>query len=449
MSSKVAISVKNISKCYEIYAKPHHRLFQSLLHGRKQFYKEFWALKDISFEVKKGECIGIVGRNGCGKSTLLQIIAGTLTPTSGDVEVHGRVAALLELGSGFNSESTGRENVYINGTVLGLSRQEIDERFDDIAKFADIGEFIEQPVKTYSSGMLLRLAFAVIVHIDAEVLIIDEALAVGDVFFVQKCMRFLRNFMKNNTLIFVSHDTAAVNNLCDTAILLKDGIMKCIGAAKNVTETYLEEVYSTNHIPESKAETVNDAVKIDNVVHDEVSGLRDMRLDFINSTNFRNDIEVFDFIPNADSFGEKGAEIIKVEFLDANGLPLSWIVGGEMVCVRVVAQIKQVFERPIIGFCIKDKLGQYLFGENTFFTYCNRPVKAESEDILEARFTFYMPRLQNGDYSINAAIADGTQLDHVQHHWIHDALFFRSHATSAFLGLLALPMKNISLEIRK
>src|SRR3990167_2532409 len=196
MSSETAIKITNLSKCYHIYDKPHDRLLQMLMRGRKQYYREFWALNDVSFEIKKGETVGIIGRNGSGKSTLLQMICGTLNPTKGQVETHGRIAALLELGSGFNPEFTGRENVYMNASVLGLSNEEIDARFDDIAAFADIGEFIEQPVKTYSSGMMVRLAFAVIAHVDADILVIDEALSVGDAFFTQKCMRFLRKFME-------------------------------------------------------------------------------------------------------------------------------------------------------------------------------------------------------------------------------------------------------------
>ena len=198
-----AISIKNISKFFEIYEKPSHRLWQMLYHGRKRFYRPFWALQDISFEVKRGECVGIIGRNGAGKSTLLQIITGTLSPSSGTVECNGRVAALLELGSGFNPEFTGQENVYLNASILGLTKEEIDAKYDDIVAFADIGEFINQPVKSYSSGMAVRLAFAVVAHVDADILIVDEALSVGDAFFTQKCMRFLRQFMEKNTVLFV------------------------------------------------------------------------------------------------------------------------------------------------------------------------------------------------------------------------------------------------------
>lgn len=200
-SDNVAICIDGVSKYFEIYEKPAHRLLQMIFRGHRQYYRPFWALHDISFEVKRGECVGIIGRNGAGKSTLLQIITGTLTPSAGKVHIKGRVAALLELGSGFNPEFTGRENVYLNASILGLTNKEIDARYDDIVAFADIGEFIDQPIKSYSSGMVVRLAFAVVAHVDADVLIVDEALSVGDAFFTQKCMRFLRRFMKDNTVL--------------------------------------------------------------------------------------------------------------------------------------------------------------------------------------------------------------------------------------------------------
>jgi lipopolysaccharide transport system ATP-binding protein len=234
MSSEVSIRVEGLSKCFQIYDRPHDRLKQFVVprlqravrQPVKQYFKEFWAVKDVSFEVKKGETVGIIGRNGSGKSTLLQMICGTLNPSRGSIQTRGRIAALLELGSGFNPEFTGRENVYMNSAVLGLKKDEIDQRFEAITAFADIGEFLEQPVKAYSSGMMLRLAFAVIAHVDAEILVIDEALAVGDAFFTQKCMRFLRTFMKTGTVLFVSHDTGSIRNLCSKAIWLEKGIVR-------------------------------------------------------------------------------------------------------------------------------------------------------------------------------------------------------------------------------
>ena len=234
------IRVQNLSKCYQIYERPEDRLKQSLWRGKKQFYREFWALHDVSFEMQRGETIGIIGRNGSGKSTLLQLIAGTLNPSAGCVEVKGRVAALLELGSGFNPDFSGRENVYLNGAILGLSREDIHRRFDEIASFADIGDFIEQPVKTYSSGMMLRLAFAVSVCVDPDILIVDEALAVGDMGFQFKCMERLQQLCSSGTsLLFVSHDISTVKAFCQRVIYLVKGEVRGIGSASDMAEMYL------------------------------------------------------------------------------------------------------------------------------------------------------------------------------------------------------------------
>lgn len=227
MYSNIAISAKNLSKCYHIYNTPKDRLKQAISFGKKQYFQEFWALENISFEVKKGSSIGIIGRNGSGKSTLLQILCRTLTPTSGEVIINGKIAALLELGAGFNPEFTGRENVYLNGTILGLTKTEIDQRYDEIQAFADIGNFINQPVKTYSSGMFVRLAFAVQACVNPDILIVDEALSVGDVFFQQKCLQRMQQLRdQGTTLIFVSHDMSSVRDLCEQAIYLKKG--KCV-----------------------------------------------------------------------------------------------------------------------------------------------------------------------------------------------------------------------------
>ncbi|MDH3691926.1 MAG: ABC transporter ATP-binding protein [Gammaproteobacteria bacterium] len=239
MSSDNVIRVKNLGKCYHVYPQPEDRLKQLIWRGKKQFYREFWALRDISFEVKKGEMVGVVGRNGAGKSTLLQMVAGTLAPSSGQVEVNGRTAALLELGAGFNAEFTGRENVYLNGRILGLSREEIDARYDDIVSFADIGEFIDQPVKTYSSGMFVRLAFAVQASVEPDILLIDEVLAVGDIFFRQKCYRRIENLLSRGvSMLFVSHAMADIQQYCARAILIHGGQMLFQGSAIEAVRQY-------------------------------------------------------------------------------------------------------------------------------------------------------------------------------------------------------------------
>lgn len=451
MSSEIAIKVENLSKCYQIYDHPRDRLMQFVIPRLrrfvglppKQYYREFWALNDVSFEVKKGETVGIIGRNGSGKSTLLQMICGTLSPTGGSVETRGRIAALLELGSGFNPEFTGRENVYMNSAVLGLGKEEIDARFADIVAFADIDDFIEQPVKTYSSGMMLRLAFAVIAHVDADILVVDEALAVGDAFFTQKCMRFLRGFMKTGTVLFVSHDTGSIRNFCSYAVWLEKGQVIQEGAPKDVCELYLEAFYEAQQ-GKSSTTKLRAFKKIDDSLP-----LKDQRLEFINTSNLRNDLQIFNFDPNAASFGKGGAQIHDVRLLDENEHPLAWIVGGEKVTLRVVVHTYQDLDSPIIGFHIKDRLGQALFGDNTFLSYREKPIHCPQGNELQADFVFYMPLLPTGEYSITIAIANGTQEIHEQHHWIHDAVLFKSESSSVASGLIGIPMLEVKLQSLK
>lgn len=248
MSSDIVIEVENLSKCYQIYDNPRDRLLQMFCWGRKQFFQEFWALRDVSLQIEKGETVGIVGRNGSGKSTLLQLICGTLSPTGGSISSNGRIAALLELGSGFNPEFTGRENVYMNGALLGLAKEEIDARYDDIAAFADIGDFIKQPVKAYSSGMVVRLAFAVMVHVKPQILVIDEALAVGDAAFQRKCIRKIQDLVADDgvSLLFVSHDTETVKKICSRAVYLVNGLVRFIGQAKDVCIEYERDLFGAS-----------------------------------------------------------------------------------------------------------------------------------------------------------------------------------------------------------
>ena len=440
------IAINNVSKFFEIYEKPAHRLLQSLFRGKKQFYRPFWALQDVTFKVKRGECVGVIGRNGAGKSTLLQIITGTLAPSSGTVSLHGRAAALLELGSGFNPEFTGKENVYLNASILGLTRAEIDAKYQDIIDFADIGEFIDQPIKSYSSGMVVRLAFAVVAHVDADVLIVDEALSVGDAFFTQKCMRFLRNFIKTRTLIFVSHDVAAVNSLCTRAILLEHGRVKYEGDPKDVTEMYLEDMYESVQGESAKTHRTG-LLKNSLVLRPGEEDFRDARQDILNASSLRNDIQVFRFDENGAAFGKGGVTIEQVLLTDEDNAPLSWIVGGEMVCLRIVCHAHQDVSSPIVGFHLKDRLGQPLFGDNTFISYMNAPLHVPAGEVFCADFYFRMPILAAGTYSFVTAVAEGTQDEHVQHQWRHDALILTSVATSASAGMMGIPMRAIHLNI--
>jgi lipopolysaccharide transport system ATP-binding protein len=454
MSDDIAIRVEHLSKCYHLYDNPRDRLRQFVLPRAqrlvgappKQYYREFWALKDVSFEVRKGETVGIIGRNGSGKSTLLQMICGTLNPTGGSITTQGRIAALLELGSGFNPEFTGRENVYMNASVLGLTKDEVDARFDDIAIFADIGEFIEQSVNTYSSGMMVRLAFAVIAHVDADILVVDEALAVGDAFFTQKCMRFIRNFQNNGgTLLFVSHDTGAVVNLCTTAILLEQGQVSEVGSPKDVSERYLVALYESSQVVDGVLGVKENlwSGRQQSAVLD-----RDMREALFNSSTLRNDIEVFRFNPNSTGFGAGEAKIESVRLLDQDEAPLSWVVGGEDVILDVRCLAYKNLACPIIGFQFKDRLGQIIFADNTYLAYQHRPQTVARGGELVARFEFRLPVLPTGDYSFSVALAEGSQDNHVQHHWLHEALVVRVHASSICFGLVGVPMKKIMLVVQ-
>jgi lipopolysaccharide transport system ATP-binding protein len=447
-SEELALKVSSLSKCYRIYERPQDRLKQFVASALKHlggegtvYGKEFTALEDVSFEIHKGETVGIIGRNGSGKSTLLQLICGTLSPTSGIVETSGRVAALLELGAGFNPEFTGRENVYLNGSILGLTQAEITDRFEAIAAFAGIGLFMDQAVKTYSSGMYVRLAFSVMAHVDADILVIDEALAVGDVFFMQKCMRFLRKFQEKGTILFVSHDTSAVVNLCQRALWLDRGAVREFGSAKIVCEHYLATSYSQDpvtslprvEIPSSRAET------------DSVPPV-DMRAEWINRSCLRNDIEVFRFSGPDRSFGSGGASIVNVSLVDPVGRVLSWVVGGEKVEMTIEVNVLIPISSMIVGFFFKDRLGQVLFGDNTYLVYNSSPFAARAGDVVVARFSFRMPILPRGTYAVDVAIADGSYEEHVQHQWIHDAVTVESHSSSTSTGLVGIPFEGISLE---
>lgn len=443
-SEEAAIVLQDVGKVFEIYDRPVHRLLQMLFRGRRTFYRSFEALHHIDLTIRRGECVGIVGRNGAGKSTLLQIIAGTLAPTTGSVRTCGRVAALLELGSGFNPEFTGRENVFLNAAILGLSDDEIAARYDAIVDFADIGDFIDQPVRNYSSGMVMRLAFAVIAHVDADILIVDEALSVGDAFFTQKCMRFLRQFIATKTLFFVSHDVAAITSLCTHAVFLEHGRIKSAGEPKQITELYLEDIFEA---AQGKASTAASPFRRGLVLRQGEEDFRDARQDFLNSSSLRNDIQVFRFDPDAPAFGKGGACIEQVLLLDAQKRPLCWCTGGEVVTLRIDCRARQPLHGPIIGFYLKDRLGQTLFGDNTFLSYMDQPLHVEEGENFCASFCFRMPVLAAGDYSFAVAVAEGTQEEHVQHEWRHDALILTSVASSACAGIMGLPMRSIELAI--
>lgn len=297
----IAIKINHISKMYKLYNKPSDRFKEALGITKEKLYKEHYALNDISFEVKRGETVGIIGTNGSGKSTILKIITGVLNPTAGNIEVDGRISALLELGAGFNNEYTGLENVYLNGTMIGFTKEEIDERLQDILDFADIGDFINQPVKTYSSGMFVRLAFAVAINIDPEILIVDEALSVGDVFFQAKCYHKFEEFKKNGkTILFVSHDLSSINKYCDRVVLLNKGDKLAEGSPKDMVNMYKKLLVQEHDAVMDMAKT-SDGTHIDEIKEGEL---------WQNSFNIN---------PNHESYGNGEANIIDFAIVDHNG----------------------------------------------------------------------------------------------------------------------------------
>ena len=450
--------MSGVSKCYLVYDRPEHRLLQGLWRGRKRFYREFWALHELSFEVFRGETVGIIGHNGSGKSTLLQIICGTLSPTHGDVTVGGRVAALLELGSGFNPEFTGRENVYLNGTILGLSRHQIDARFEQIAQFAEIGDFIDQPVKTYSSGMIVRLAFAVIAHVDADVLVIDEALAVGDALFTQKCLRFLRGFQERGTILFVSHDTGAVLNLCKRALWLSQGRLVQAGAAKDVVEAYMRanveiaqrraesSASSPPGRPAASSATAPDSVAAGTATSAGASPAGATSVSQSGAAAGAGDgVTGPATTAGSTPFGAGGARVESVSVIGAKGTPTTMVRGGERITLRVGITAVRAVSSAIVGFNFKDRLGQVLFGQNTCTATEQAPVALAAGAHAVAEFTFEMPQLRTGKYSIDIAVAEGTQHEHVQHQWFFDGAVLDVITDGIVIGLLTQPMDSVTL----
>lgn len=408
MEDDVVLSVRNVSKCFEMYEKPVHRLYQTLFAGHKRFYKEFWALRDISFDVHRGECIGIIGRNGAGKSTLLQIITGTLAPTTGEVKLKGRVAALLELGSGFNPEFTGRENVYLNGSILGLTREEIDARYDEILAFADIGEFIDQPVKTYSSGMMVRLAFAVQVMVDPDVLIVDEALAVGDAAFQRKCYARMDALQARGvTILLVTHDMETVKQRCNRAILLTSGRTMFDGNALEAVFQYMrqlfpEETAAALVLPKESvfAGEEKEVSNTDYVLHVPVSAEGALR------------------------YGTKGARVVN---LDLHGLldPNVLITPGHLVidvsCIwdREFLRLKAVEGEYLpninIGCGVMNVKNELIFGINTYLHGLR--IDPFAKDHAVASFDFPVPELPTGQYFVHASIQMGTQTHALHLDW--------------------------------
>lgn len=381
--SEVAIKVENLSKMYKLYDRPMDRLKESLGITKKKNYKEYYALNDVNMEIKKGETVGIIGTNGAGKSTILKIITGVLNPTSGNVTINGRISALLELGAGFNPEYTGIENVYLNGTMIGFSREEIDAKLQDIVEFADIGDFIDQPVKTYSSGMFVRLAFAVAINIDPEILIVDEALSVGDVFFQSKCYRKFEEFKSmGKTILFVSHDLGSIIKYCDRVVLLNKGKKIGEGDPGKMVDTY-KMILANQYVDGD----MNQSLESDEGEFDlpkRYDGLWKEKLG-INSS-FQD-------------YGDNRIVIFDFGIFDRKGNITNVIEKNEKFSIKLKIKINQKMSSPIFAFTIKDKKGTELTGTNTLIENINTSDFEEGEEYL---ITFeQIASLQGGEYLLS------------------------------------------------
>ena len=397
MAEDIAISVNDVSKMYKLYDNPMDRLKESLGLSRKKEYKEHYALNHVSFQVHKGETVGIIGTNGSGKSTILKIITGVLSPTGGEVSVNGRISALLELGAGFNGEYSGLENVYLNGSMIGFSREEIDAKLQSILDFADIGEFIHQPVKTYSSGMFVRLAFAVAINIDPEILIVDEALSVGDVFFQAKCYRKFEEFKEmGKTILFVSHDLSSIGKYCDRVVLLNKGEKLAEGGAKEMVNLYrrvLVNQYDDADLEEGaeNAEAGQDGQLTDGTAGENVSkkehagGGRAMK----DSLNLN---------PKVLEYGSKLGEIVDFAIRDDTGMITNVIEKGKEFSVQMKVRFQADVNDPIFAFTLKDLKGTEITGTNTMYEHT--PVKPQKAgDVREITFKQIMP-LEAGEYML-------------------------------------------------
>jgi ABC-type polysaccharide/polyol phosphate transport system ATPase subunit len=394
----ITVEVSDITKIYKLYDKPTDRLRESINPFKRKYHHDFFALKNISFSIKQGETFGIIGSNGSGKSTILKIITGILNPTAGQVLVKGKVSALLELGTGFNLEYTGLENIYVHGALVGFTREQMTERLDSIIQFADIGDFIYQPVKTYSSGMFVRLAFAVAINVDPDVLIIDEALSVGDVRFQQKCLRKIEEFrLAGKTVIFVSHDLATIVKFCDRVIWLNNGILEDEGGPLEIAKKFQAHMMGSP------------LVKYTN---------EGEQKEIVQSTKKH----VIPLDGNLDMHGDHRAIITGISIADyLSQENISILSAGQKVSLSIGVKFLEDMDSPIVGFSIKDRLGNITTQTNSYVL--NNTMDSVPKDFeVVFQFTFTVPTISDGYYSISPAVASGNQSDHVQHCWVHDAL---------------------------
>lgn len=406
--SKVAIRVDDVSKLYKLYDKPSDRLKESLGLTRKKLYKEHYALHNVSFDVKRGETVGIIGTNGSGKSTILKIITGVLNPSGGHVEIDGRISALLELGAGFNMEYTGIENIYLNGTMIGFSREEIDAKMQDILDFADIGDFVHQPVKTYSSGMFVRLAFAVAINIDPEILIVDEALSVGDVFFQAKCYKKFEDFKKmGKTILFVSHDLGSISKYCDRVVLLNRGKKLAEGTSKEMVSMYKRIMVNQDKAEEIAAHQMD----MSSLEEEDEKEIKEAACE----GQWKNH---YNLNPDVDEYGNGAAEIEDFAIIDENGNYTNAIVKGTRFRLKSKVKFKQDIHDPIFTYTFKNIQGVAITGTNTMYEKKDVPLAKEGETYVA---TFEQDMfLQGGEYLLSMSCTGYRDGEFQVYHRLYD-----------------------------
>ena len=418
-----ALRAENISKQYRIYAKPGDRLKESLTRGRMKRHREFWALTDVSFEIEKGTTTGIIGPNGSGKSTLLQIITGTLEPTHGSVWYDGRIAALLELGAGFNPEFTGIENIFMNASLMGFTRKQTETLLPEIERFAEIGDFIHQPVKTYSSGMYVRLGFSIAISASPEILIVDEALAVGDAIFQHRCIRRIKEMQESGvTILFVSHDPAAIRYLCSRAILLSAGRAIADGNPVDVLNRYQKLIMEREDAFDANLSETDEALP------DEAELKRDAL-----TYTYRH--------------GDRSAEFLSIDLLSAQASDRDVVESGESVMLRMRVLFNTAVDNPIFGFVIRSRYGVQVYGTNTEEQKIQVGNVAQGE-IVEVTFRFDC-WLGTELYSISSAVHSSTMDDGVCYDWLDGAVFFRVTSPILIEGLVNLNASATARRIRQ
>lgn len=405
----IAIEVKNVEKVYKLYDKPSDRLMEALHIGRGKRHTEHRALKGVDLTIRQGECVGIIGTNGSGKSTILKIITGVLSPTSGEVKVNGRISALLELGAGFNMEYNGIENIYLNGTMIGFSKKEIDQKMEEILAFADIGDYVYQPAKTYSSGMFVRLAFAVAINIDPEILIVDEALSVGDVFFQAKCYHKFEEFKAmGKTIVFVSHDLSSISKYCDRVVLLNQGVKLGEGAAKQMIDTY-KQVLVGQYVPQEP--------EGERLLEDET--LRQMAAKGVDGSKLKAEGAMAEN-PELLEYGSKKARITEYYITDGKGTRTSAILKGSEFTIHMKVEMTEKIAAPIFAFTIKNVRGTEITGTNTMFEKAFLE-SVEAGETKEISFTQEM-NLQGGDYLLSLGVTGYEEDDFTVYHRLYDVL---------------------------